>query len=352
MSLVRFVMCAAALVVLLSNVAVAFSAVDTKNLVIKALPKEIEANLGVLNPNTFTVSGISAGACMAVQFQYAWSSIVKGAGIIASAPYQCSGGSLEGAELCLNAPELESASSLYTGLEINAAAGTIDPLSNVANQTIFLFSGVYDTVVPQTNMDNVYSMLEMAHASRVTKFFNYSAEHAWITDKYGNSCSSLGSPYINNCGLDFAHVFLKQAFHDMNQMWNDTMAPLLTNNFYTFDQTQFGASSSISMANTGYMYVPEQCKSATAKCHLHLNWHGCTQDANSLGMEYVLFTELNEWAESNNIVILYPQATANILQDNPNACFDWWGFVDSNYATKDGTQVDIFRQMITKFGGF
>ncbi|CUE68744.1 Hypothetical protein, putative [Bodo saltans] len=345
-------MCAAALVVLLSNVAVAFSAVDTKNLVIKALPKEIEANLGVLNPNTFTVSGISAGACMAVQFQYAWSTIVKGAGIIASAPYQCSGGSLEGAELCLNAPELESASSLYTGLEINAAAGTIDPLSNVANQTIFLFSGVYDTVVPQTNMDNVYSMLEMAHASRVTKFFNYSAEHAWITDKYGNSCSSLGSPYINNCGLDFAHVFLKQAFHDMNQMWNDTMAPLLTNNFYTFDQTQFGASSSISMANTGYMYVPEQCKSATAKCHLHLNWHGCTQDANSLGMEYVLFTELNEWAESNNIVILYPQATANILQDNPNACFDWWGFVDSNYATKDGTQVDIFRQMITKFGGF
>jgi poly(3-hydroxybutyrate) depolymerase len=342
MSHVRTVLCALALVSLTLAVSP------------KPLPSDIAMSLGDLNPNTFTISGISAGACMAVQFQYAWSSIVKGAGIIASAPYQCSGGSLSGAELCLNAPEMENAESLYQGAELNAALGAIDPLSNLKNQTVFLFSGLYDTVVPQANMNNVYSMLQMAGVSRVTKYFNYSAEHAWITNKYGNSCSTLGSPYINNCNLDFAHEFLRQAFKDMNVAWNDTMAPLLLENFYTFDQTQFGASSSLSLGNTGYMYVPEQCKSASSgvKCHLHLNWHGCTQDANNLGMEYVMYTEINEWAESNNIVVLYPQATANILQDNPEACFDWWGFIASNYATKEGPQIDIFRQMITKFGGF
>lgn len=307
--------------------------------------------LGNLNPNTLTISGISAGACMAVQFQYAWSSIVRGAGIVAAAPYQCSGGSLSGAELCLNDPSLESAQSLYSDAEINAALGYIDSLSNLQNQTIFLFSGVLDTVVPQQNMNNVYSMLQLAGADKVTKYFNYSAEHAWITDKYGNSCSSLGSPYINNCGLDFAGNFLHQAFTDLKIEWNHTMGTLNYSNLVSFDQTQFGASSSISLANTGYMYVPAKC-AAGGSCHLHVNFHGCTQDANSLGLEYVLFTELNEWAESNDVVILYPQATANILQDNPEACFDWWGYVASDYATKNGAQISIFRAMIRKFGGF
>jgi hypothetical protein len=39
-----------------------------------------------------SVSGISSGAFMAVQFGVAWSSIIKGVGVIAGGPYYCAQG--------------------------------------------------------------------------------------------------------------------------------------------------------------------------------------------------------------------------------------------------------------------
>ena len=41
-----------------------------------------------------TVSGVSSGAYMAVQFQVAYSQLVRGAGIIAGGPYDCAEGSI------------------------------------------------------------------------------------------------------------------------------------------------------------------------------------------------------------------------------------------------------------------
>ena len=41
-----------------------------------------------------TVSGVSSGAYMAVQFQVAYSQLVRGAGIIAGGPYDCAEGSV------------------------------------------------------------------------------------------------------------------------------------------------------------------------------------------------------------------------------------------------------------------
>jgi poly(3-hydroxybutyrate) depolymerase len=46
-----------------------------------------------------------------------------------------------------------------------------------------------------------------------------------------------------------------------------------------------------------------------------------------IGTEFVTNSGLNEIAESNNIIILYPQAKKSILNpSNPNGCFDWWGY--------------------------
>jgi pimeloyl-ACP methyl ester carboxylesterase len=47
-----------------------------------------------LNPAAVTVSGISAGGYMAVQFHVAHSALVRGAGIVAAGPYLCAEGSL------------------------------------------------------------------------------------------------------------------------------------------------------------------------------------------------------------------------------------------------------------------
>lgn len=34
------------------------------------------------------------------------------------------------------------------------------------------------------------------------------------------------------------------------------------------------------------------------------------------------------WAESNNVIVLFPQAAQAVFHENPEACFDWWGYVD------------------------
>lgn len=45
-------------------------------------------------------------------------------------------------------------------------------------------------------------------AANVQFVNNIPSEHAWITDDFGNSCSTLGTPYINNCQYDAAGQML------------------------------------------------------------------------------------------------------------------------------------------------
>ena len=53
-----------------------------------------------LDPAAVTVSGISAGGYMAVQFHVAHSALVRGAGIVAAGPYFCAEASLRHALGC------------------------------------------------------------------------------------------------------------------------------------------------------------------------------------------------------------------------------------------------------------
>lgn len=56
---------------------------------------------------------------------------------------------------------------------------------------------------------------------------------------------------------------------------------------------------------------------------------------------------LNEIAEANNLIILYPQASVSkIYPYNPKGCWDWWGYDDIQvtpvtywYGTKQGRQI-------------
>ena len=87
-----------------------------------------------------TVSGISSGAYMAVQFGTAWSSIVRGVGAFAGGPYYCAQDSVSTATgTCQigtpSVPALTSATDSY------AASGAIDPTGNLARQKIWIFSG-------------------------------------------------------------------------------------------------------------------------------------------------------------------------------------------------------------------
>ena len=122
-----------------------------------------------------------------------------------------------------------------------------------------------------------------------------------------------------------------------------------------FDQTEFvKAGERHGLAPKGYAYVPEAC-ARDGGCRLHVAFHGCLQNADSIGDAFIRGAGYNEWAEANRIVVLYPQAAAvtdrvagvRLDWPNPRGCWDWWGFTGEDFARKSGPQisaVDYDRQ--------
>ncbi|MFZ2076497.1 MAG: hypothetical protein WAV38_07585, partial [Xanthobacteraceae bacterium] len=111
-----------------------------------------------------SISGISSGAFMSVQFGVAWSSIIKGVGVVAGGPYYCAQASsadlMNGYTLpvatatgpCMRGPPPNLA-PMYDEAESQAAAGAIDPLDNIKRQQIYLFHGYNDSVVDKPVTD-------------------------------------------------------------------------------------------------------------------------------------------------------------------------------------------------------
>ena len=64
---------------------------------------------------------------------------------------------------------------------------------------------------------------------------------------------------------------------------------------------------------------------------------------------YVRHAGYNEWAESNKIVVLYPQARATAL--NPKGCWDWWGYTGKDYASNIGLQLTAVHRMVGHLAG-
>ena len=54
----------------------------------------------------------------------------------------------------------------------------------------------------------------------------------------------------------------------------------------------------------------------------------------------------NRWAESNRLIVLYPQVKASFW--NPRGCWDWWGYSGSEYATKEGVQIRAVWSMLER----
>ena len=222
-------------------------------------------------------------------------------------------------------------------------------MNNLQGQNVFLFSGTGDTVVNQGVMDNLATMYTNFGVN-VTKKFDLAVEHCFPTDNYGNQCSNLGSPYINNCNYNGAYEFLKV----LNGPKVNPPSASQDESIIQFDQSSYAASGS-SLGSTGYLYVPKNCQNGKS-CGLHVAFHGCQQTIADIGDSYVRHTEINDMAEANDIIVLYPQAQKSYYNpSNPQGCWDWWGYSDGlistgNYVTKNGVQMAAIRQMISDLG--
>ena len=309
-----------------------------------------------------SVSGVSSGGYMATQFDVAFSSFVKGAGIIAGGPYYCAQSDPTIATsvcsctvlLCNTRPGATDIPTLLRITDRNAKRDDIDPTSNLARHRIWLFSGRADSIVPQRVMDSLAAYYATYIDKSAIKYKNdIDAQHAQPTDSYGNPCSTLSDPYINNCGYDAAGELLRWIYGSLRPR-NDGR---LGGDFVQFDQTEFLADPiSHGLDRDGWLYVPAMCRNQRL-CRLHIAFHGCHQYQNyryfqfsagmvTFAMTFVRHAGYNKWADSNGIIVLYPQATATL--SNPQGCWDWWGYDDPNYALRSGRQMMAVRKMMQR----
>ncbi|MYN11141.1 extracellular catalytic domain type 2 short-chain-length polyhydroxyalkanoate depolymerase [Pseudoduganella aquatica] len=295
-----------------------------------------------------SVSGLSSGGFMAVQLHVAFSATFKaGAGIVAGGPYYCAQGAVSTAlGPCMAASSFSkpATATLVSTTNSWASQGLIDPTSNLAGSKVYLYSGTIDSTVKQLVMNeaNSYYKNYIASANIFYKN-NLASEHAMVTDFFGSGCSTKASPYINNCNFDLAGNILQWIYGPLNTRNTGTLG----GSFVEFDQAEFIASPAAhGMAASGWAYVPASCGSQQ-QCKLHVVVHGCQQDTTKIQDKYYRNTGYNRWADTNNIIVLYPQ-TAPSSAGNPNGCWDWWGYDDANYAKKSGRQMAAIKAMVDR----
>jgi hypothetical protein len=284
--------------------------------------------------------------------QRAHSATIERVAVFAGPGYWCAEGNIYTAtHNCQVDP-----TSLDTGVMINAAlyaenTETIDPTHGLRDARVWMQSGTKDTVVTQGVVNNTFAFYQHFTSAQGLRYLaDVDSEHAWLSDSTDlNACDFLGTPYVNDCGFDAAGDLLKFIYA---RDFNERVPAMNYSNLYSFPQKHFihADPQLISMGDQGIVYIPVQCMSGGARygtCTLIVSLHGCKQSVDALGMQFVGNTGLNRYAESNDLVVLYPQATySNDVPFNPEGCWDWWGYTNEAYATRDGMQISVIMGMV------
>jgi len=321
-----------------------------------------------------SVSGISSGGFMSVQFQIAHSNIVRGAGIVAGGPYYCSQNDVVTATTkcsCTGEPiwrcEVTSTSANVPAL-VSATkglfnAGLIDDPGNVAGQRVIILAGGKDPLVPTpiaTQLSEFYTALGVP-PQNISAVSLAGAGHTMPTLAFGKACSATKEPYIGKCNFDSARAILSWIYGPVKP----PASGKAKGRYIQFDQKPFIPKDGpyhylwgSGLDNSGWIYVPDACAKG-ARCRLHIALHGCKQGQTYVPLEpppggglyygttFVKNTGYSRWADNNNLVVLFPQAVS-IPGRNPNGCWDWWGYTDEHYADQKGVQIRALRAMVDR----
>lgn len=312
------------------------------------------AQLPTLNVDTrqTTVSGLSSGGFMANQLGYAYPSTFSGIGVFAGGPAQCSGHGNYAACMYGHTISVSMLSTLQA--DLNNWSGTpINDKVRVPNQKIYLFVGSSDVNVSPHRMTTAAMQHSRSSdpAVHLEHVWRNSTAQVFPTDfdsADNNACGSSAPPYISNCSYDGAKAALSR-FYGALEPRNDTPAAA---NYIEFDQSAF--TSNAGMAPTGWVYVPTSC-AAGGRCKVHVALHGCQQSVAAIGDKFVKDTGYTRWADTNRIVVLFPQTAgeqarrigaASGTQADANGCWDRAGDDRSLSAQRAGRQQLAIKAMV------
>jgi hypothetical protein len=310
-----------------------------------------------------TVSGLSSGAYMAGQFQVAYSRLVIGAGIVAGGPYGCartpgtelnpfwpvvlSWNSYRAQNQCMQDgwffSSVPDAGGLVQYAEREAQDGRIDPLDALRADKVYIFSSSKDDTVRHSVVEVAVAFYRKAGVpdANISFVTNDRAAHSFLTETEGLACGKTGPPYLNDCDYDQAKAVLEELYGTLVQA-----RPAVDTSYLHFEQAPFASGlDEIYFDATGIAYIPLDCRT-NAGCAVHVVFHGCKQDLAAVGEQFVKGAGFARWAESNRIILLFPQVKPGDL--NPNGCWDWWGYTGPHFLERDAPQMLAVKHMIDR----
>ncbi|KAL4819879.1 Alpha/Beta hydrolase protein [Aspergillus spinulosporus] len=327
------------------------------------------ASLGTYNvdPDSVSISGFSSGGFMAAQLGIAYSDTFKvGFGVFAGGPFDCARNQTKVTCMNNNTPSIEIPIEnirLWSGKQI-------DNIANLKSRKVYLQVGERDEIIGP----NVLSQLRIQLSNFLTEEYtthvvSRGAGHTFPTaldSVVNNECGISKPPFISDCGYDGAGEVLEWLYG------RDSLKPKnagqLKGTLVEYEQSgEFGAdASSRAMGERGYLYVPDNCRDGPGStvCKLHVALHGCCQSYDLIGTHFVENTGYNQWADTNDIVVLYPQTAVDNsshtiwdgdVEANTLSCWDWIGMYGDNADQKGGVQMEAIvnqvKRIISGFAG-
>jgi poly(3-hydroxybutyrate) depolymerase len=360
------------------------------------------------NASDVSLSGVSSGAAMAVQYAVAHSASIVGVGSIAGPAWGCAEGRVSQAINDCMCGRHPVASKIDTARAVASSNnGDIDPLISGkphALQRSYVFQSNGDgTVVAQAANAGIDFLTSFIGKSPVVDRGNpgdgsNNAGHGIVSPDGIDACIATGNEtiYVRRCGTEdnagklFLALYGQGSTYDASKRVNNIDA----SEVWQFDQQRliddvknrvgtiasdrlfflFPYKSSrrqnLDMAKTGYLYVPPACRPSGSKCRIHIALHGCKQDARN----FATTAGYNNWAEHYKVVVIYPAlepeaplseavcqmapvqpiANSSWVEPNPNGCWDWWGYLDAGwpdehrYLTKKAPQMQVIERIIAE----
>ncbi|MEM8626923.1 MAG: PHB depolymerase family esterase, partial [Pseudomonadota bacterium] len=314
-----------------------------------------------------TVSGLSAGAYMAGQFQFAHAERVRGAALIAGGPFGCAVSRLAAVMPALGAVWMNLSRAINTCMlhgmrafgEPNAdrlaararrlsEQGAIGDLAHVASDRIYLFSGTQDSIVAPgivAAAHDFYTALGVPEA-HIAFVNTMAAGHGFVTRTFGNACETSRPPYLSDCDFDQAGAILRH-------LLGRELLPAVTGAtqlgaLLSFDQRPFTKKlpAGHGLGTKGYVFIPPTCRQPNSRCRVHIVFHGCQQGADDIGDQLARQSGLNRWAATNGLIVLYPQVAST--RANQMSCWDWWGYTGRGFLTRDASQIRAVVAMVDR----
>lgn len=309
-----------------------------------------------------SVSGLSSGAFMSSQFHVAYSDLLVGAGIVAGGPFYCVGSHLDdptkflsvATSTCME-PLLQFAApdgeKLWKKAQKFAKENKIADVNNLKDDKIYIFSGSNDQTVKTMVVDQTEAFYKAAGVppENIKYRKNLNAGHAIIVENAQVKCSATDPPYINDCDFMQSHKILQHIYGQLNPPADSNQ---LSGKIIEFNQSEFINAKNTSMSKKAYAYVPKICETETCKVHIAI--HGCKQGQAVIGDTYYTTTGYNEIADTNKIIVLYPQVQPSpSIPFNPRGCWDFWGYSSDKpskpvFYTRESPQMKAIVGMLNR----